>query len=91
LTIFEVIVFETTGSAEIIANLKPNARVSDCGLITILTQLNRQNRQSFRSFITNLKWFSNTRMSLLFQLFQATLLFYGAFPKGKIFKSVLNN
>ncbi len=25
--------------------------VSDCGLITILTQLNRQNRQSFMRFI----------------------------------------
>jgi len=44
--------------------------VSDCGLITILSQLNRQKiRQSFRSFITIQIWFSSTRMSLLFQFF----------------------
>ena len=56
--------------------------VCDCGLITILTQLNRQNRQCFIRFIKVQKWFSSTK-SLLFQCLHATLTFLGHFPRAK--------
>jgi hypothetical protein len=65
-------------------------KYKDYNCITILTQLNRQKEQSFRSFITFQKvWFSSTSMSTTISMTQINSLILRGIFQGQILKSSL--